>query len=66
MSRVRALAGFARDFVVGEDPLMFVVVCVGLGATAAIEGLGAASWWLLPVVVLGALAASVLRARPPT
>jgi hypothetical protein len=66
MSRLRGLGAFARDFVLGDDPLMFVVAVVGLAVTAAVQALGVAAWWVLPVFVIAALAASVLRARPPT
>ncbi len=66
MRRVRSFGAFLYDFVIGDDPLMFIVVCLGIGATAAVQALGVAAWWLLPVAVLGALAASVLRARRTT
>jgi hypothetical protein len=58
---VRGAAAFVWDFLVGDDPLVLVLVVAGLGITAAVG-----SWWPLPLVVIGALAASVLRVRPPT
>lgn len=61
MTRVRAFGAFAWDFVVGDDPLLFALAVVGIGVTAAVG-----SWWPLPLVVIAALALSVLRARPPT
>ena len=66
MSRVRAFAAFLYDFVVGDDPWVAVLVVVGLGATAALAGLGWAAWWLLPIVVLSALTWSLLRAAGRT
>jgi hypothetical protein len=66
MTRARSFAVFLREFVIGDDPLMFALVCAGLGATAGVQALGVPSWWLLPVCVVLALALSVLRARPAT
>jgi len=63
MNPVRRVAAFLFDFIVGDDPLMFSVVCVGLAATGIVAALGVASWWLLPMSVLVALAVSVLRVR---
>jgi hypothetical protein len=66
MNRARAFLAFLVDFVIGDDPLMFVLVVVGIGATAVVQAIGIAAWWLLPLAVLGALAVSVLRARRTT
>jgi hypothetical protein len=66
MRRARSFGAFLVDFVIGDDPLMFVLVCLGIGATAVVESAGMAAWWLLVVVVLSALTASVLRARRTT
>jgi hypothetical protein len=66
MTRLRAFVAFLGDFVLGDDPLMFVLVCAGLGATGALEALGVAAWWLVPVGVVLALVLSVRRARPTT
>jgi hypothetical protein len=66
MSRARSIGAFVIDFVVGDDPRLFAVVCLGLAGTAGLAAAGAAAWWLLPMVVLGALALSVRRARPTT
>lgn len=62
MTRIRGFFAFLYDFVVGDDPLVAVVVVLGLGATAAIAGADAASWWVLPCVVVAVLAVSVQRA----
>ena len=62
MSRLRALLSFAYDFVVGDDPLIAVVVVVGLALTATIAGEGADAWWVMPCAVLAALGISLRRA----
>jgi hypothetical protein len=62
MSGFRGLAAFLYDFVVGDDPVVAVLVVLGLGATAALAGAGKAAWWVLPVAVLAALTWSLLRA----
>ena len=62
MRRLRALAVFLYDFVIGDDPLIAVVVAIGLGLTAVLAGTGAAAWWPLPVMVVGALSVSLHRA----
>jgi hypothetical protein len=66
MNRAQAFLAFLVDFVIGDDPLMFALVVVGIGATAVVQAIGIAAWWLLPLAVLGALAVSVLRARRTT
>lgn len=62
MRRLRALGAFLYDFVVGDDPVIAVVVVLALGATAMLVDAGAAAWWLLPVAVAGVLGFSLLRA----
>lgn len=62
MTRLRALAAFLYDFVVGEDPVIAVVVIIGLGITAAIAKAGIAAWWVLPAAVLFVLTISLHRA----
>lgn len=59
MSRVR---GFLYDFIIGNDPLIAVVVVLALGATGAVVAAGVTAWWLLPCAVVVILAVSVLRA----
>ena len=66
MSRLRAFGRFWWDFVVGDDWLVAATVAVGLGLTGVLTALGVDAWWLLPVVVALALAASVLRATRTT
>lgn len=62
MRRLRALGAFLYDFVVGDDPLVAVVVVLALGATALLVDAGVAGWWLLPLAVAGVLGVSLLRA----
>jgi len=59
--RLRTLFAFLYDFIVGDDPLMAVLVVVALGATAAVAGAGVAAWWIAPVVIVAALAYSTTR-----
>ena len=62
MRRVRALGRFLYDFVVGDDPLIAVVIVAALAATGALEGAGVSAWWLLPAAAVAALALSLDRA----
>jgi hypothetical protein len=62
MSRVRAFGSFLYDFVIGDDPLIAVVVVVALGITAALAGAGASAYWVLPVAVVAVLSFSLQRA----
>jgi hypothetical protein len=62
MRRLRGLGAFLSDFVVGDDPLIAVVVVIALGATALLVDAGVAAWWLLPAAVAGVLGLSLLRA----
>ncbi len=62
MRRLRDLARFLYDFVVGDDPLIAVVIVAALAATAGLEGAGVAAWWLLPAAAVAALALSLDRA----
>jgi hypothetical protein len=62
MSRVRALATFLYDFVIGDDPMIAAAVVVALGLTAALAAVGASAWWLLPLAAVAVLGFSVHRA----
>jgi hypothetical protein len=68
IGRLRALAAFWYDFVVGDDWLLAVAVAVGLAATYGLAQAGWAAWWLLPAVLAVAIPVSlwraVRRARP--
>lgn len=64
---VRWLAAFARfwvDFLIGDTPELFVGAVVAVGAAAAVVGAGArgVAVVVLPVLVLVALAFTLLRA----
>lgn len=62
MSRLRSFAVFLYEFVVGDDPWIAVAIVAGLAVTAAIASGSVATWWVMPVVVVTALTASLLRA----
>jgi len=62
MRRSRAALGFLYDFVVGDDPLIAVVIVIALAINAVIAGSGTPVWWVMPAAVLAALTFSVLRA----
>lgn len=51
------------DFVVGDDIWIAIAVVVLLAVGAALVGLGANAWWLLPLGVPAALWSSLLRER---
>jgi hypothetical protein len=61
---MRALAAFGRfwwDFVVGDDPVVALVVAVALAVTAVLNAAGLAGWWLLPVAAVAGLGGSLWR-----
>jgi hypothetical protein len=62
MRRLRALAKFLYEFVIGDDPWIAAIVAVALGLTAVLGGIGVAAWWILPLAVVGVLSASLHRA----
>jgi hypothetical protein len=62
MTRLRAALAFAYDFVVGDDPLIAVIVVAALGLTAAIASGGTDAWWVMPCAVVVALGTSLWRA----
>ena len=59
MNRVRALARFLWDFVIGDDWRIAAAVAVTLVVMLVLSNNGAAVWWLLPIVVLAMLSLSV-------
>jgi hypothetical protein len=61
-SRLRALALFAYDFVVGDDWRVAVGVVLALTATYLVTLTSAPAWWVLPVTVVGLLWFSLRRA----
>ena len=62
MGKLKSFGLFWYDFVIGDDPLVAVLVIAALGGTAALSTHTTASWWLLPVIVTLALAATLARA----
>jgi len=62
VTRLAAFGRFWWDFVIGDDWLVAVLVVVAIGATAVLAAADVASWWLLPVAVLGVLWVSLRRA----
>ena len=62
MRRLRALGAFLYDFVIGDDPLIAVVVVLTLGVTAALADEGVSAWWMLPLAVVAVLSFSLHRA----
>lgn len=62
MTRLRALAAFCYDFVVGDDWRVAVGVALGLAATAGLVHAGINAWWLLPAVAAALLGLSLRRA----
>jgi hypothetical protein len=59
---VIAFGRFWYEFVVGDDWSIAVAVAVAAAATALLVRAGTAGYWLLPAVVIAALAASLWRA----
>ena len=62
MRRLRAFARFVYDFVIGDDPLVAIVVVLGLAVTALLADGGLAAWWVLPCFTTAALWLSTRRA----
>ncbi len=65
MRYVIAFARFWYEFVVGDDWSIAAGVAIVIGATALLVNAGANAYWLLPLAVLGLLAASLWRATRP-
>ncbi len=64
-AKVRMVALFVFDFVVGDDWKLAAGVAVGLAITALVSSSGAVAWWLLPACAATLLAVSVWRASNP-
>ncbi|MHA6761358.1 hypothetical protein [Streptacidiphilus sp. PAMC 29251] len=62
MTRLRALAAFWYDFVVGDDWRVAVGVVLALAATSALAHTGINAWWLPPAVAAVLLGLSLRRA----
>jgi hypothetical protein len=62
---VRSLGRFLYDFVVGDDPVVAVLVVVAIAAAWLLHDAGADAWWVVPAVVTTALGLSLWRAVGP-
>jgi len=61
------LAGFAKfwyRFIVGDDWTLAAAVIVALAVTDLLLRNGISAWWLVPLVVVGAVGVSLLRTSP--
>ena len=61
MRKVAAFGRFWWDFVVGDDPVVAIGVVLALAVTGALNAVGLAGWWLLPVAAMAALGVSLWR-----
>ena len=62
MRALSALGRFLYEFVIGDDWTIAAGVAVALVVVYALAHNGITAWWLLPLIVAGGLAASLLRA----
>jgi hypothetical protein len=62
MTRLRAFALGAWDFIVGDDWRTAVGVVIALGVTALVASASIAAWWIAPIMVLALLMLSLRRA----
>ena len=60
--RVRAFLAFLYDFVIGDDWRIAAAVVVGLAVTYAVSQTSVPSWWVMPVLLVVALPATLWRA----
>ena len=58
---MRGLGRFLYDFVVGDDPLVAVLVVAAIVGAWLLHHADADAWWAVPAVVVVALATSVVR-----
>ena len=62
LSKLRAFGAFWYDFVIGDDWLVAAAVVAGLAGTYGLHRAGVVAWWLLPLVLVVVLPASLRRA----
>jgi len=60
-TRVKSFLAFWYDFIVGDDWTIAAAVIVALVVTKLLVLANVGIWWLLPIVVVLMLAASVFR-----
>ena len=61
MNPLKRFGLFWYDFLVGDDWRVLIGAAIALGLTYALAHNGIAAWWVLPLLILGLLAASVSR-----
>jgi hypothetical protein len=66
-ARLASFGRFWYRFIVGDDWLLAAAILLGLVADYALLRAGYQAWWLLPIVVVAAMALSLWRGRdrPP-
>jgi hypothetical protein len=57
--RVKAFFAFLYDFVIGDDWRIAAGVVAGLAVTYAVSQAGVPAWWVLPVLLVALLPASL-------
>lgn len=70
MNRLRSLAAFSYDLVVGDDPVVAAGVVITLALTAAVAATPVSAWWLpvlaVPVLIGIGLVRATTRGRLPS
>jgi hypothetical protein len=61
VSRIRSVAAFLYDFVIGDDWLIAAGVAVALAVTYGISRTSAPTWWVMPAAVAVLLPLGVWR-----
>jgi hypothetical protein len=61
VTKLRAFGAFWYDFVIGDDWRIAVAVVLAFAATYGVSRTDVPAWWIVPVVAIGALAASLWR-----
>jgi hypothetical protein len=61
-SRLRAFGAFWYDFVIGDDWLIAAGIVIGLAGTYLLSRAHVVAWWLLPLLIVVLLPASLWRA----
>ena len=59
VKRIKAFFAFLYDFVIGDDWRIAAGVVIGLAVTYAISRTSVPAWWLLPVMLVVLLPASL-------
>jgi hypothetical protein len=62
LSRLIAFLRFWYEFVVGDDWRVAAGIVAGIALTAILADAGVSSWWVMPIVVVVTLFASLRRA----